>query len=272
MTPRCLTLAHAVVSRALVLALALALLAGACASRRPANPSPQPDGQTAGGPAASQVSSWQREVAHGESTLPQAGPGRDVLLAQLARTCFLVADLSPRNQRQPYLDKGRYFAELLLKEQPHRVEGYYWSSLNLCGTAEMCGAGRALNMLADIVHRLERAAAIDPSYDQAGPHRVLGRIFFLAPPWPLSVGDAHKALQHLQAAAQIAPNNSTNQLFLGETLLHLGKKEEAQRALRAVLTCTDHAVWPQGVQQDREKAENLLRKLHEPGLSRKNPL
>jgi len=233
----------------------------------PGTSEPRPPGDVA-----ALLARWQQELAQDELRLPEAGADRPQVLSRLARTCFLLADHLPPERRAVYLDKGRHYAELLRTEAPARVEGYYWSSLSLCGTAEICGAGQALRLLPEIEERLERAAALDPAYDQGGPHRVLGRLYSEAPPWPISVGDLTKSLEHLRLAAQIAPRNSTNQLFLAETCLRLGKTREARQALRAVLSATEHAVWPPGLEKDRRKAQVLLRKLEDAGPTARHPL
>ncbi len=238
----------------------LVMMVAHCAGLQPPSPLPAVE-QAAQQPRAAAISHLRQELVRDEARLPGAGNERANLLIRLARTSYLLGDLLPRENRQVYLDKASHFAELLLKEQPRRVEGYYWSSMSLCGNAEICGAGRALRMLPEIVARLKQAVAIDPGYDQAGPHRVLGRIYSEAPGWPLSVGDLHKSLEHLRLAVRIAPHNSTNQLFLGETLLRLERRAEAKEALEAVFSCTDHAVWPPGIFEDRRKAGELLKKL-----------
>ena len=74
-----------------------------------------------------------------------------------------------------------------------------------------------------IVENLELARAIDQTYDQGGPLRVLGRIRYKAPSWPLSEGDLKQSLNLLRIAAKIAPDNSTNHLYLAETLIQLGE-------------------------------------------------
>lgn len=231
----------------------------------------QPPGMEEADPAEA-LARWQEELTHDELKLSSAGPDRPEVLARLARVAFLLADNLPSPRREVYLEKGRHYSELLLTEQPQRVEGYYWSSLTLCGTAKTCGAGRALRMLPEIEARLERAAALDPAYDQAGPHRVLGRLYSEAPPWPISVGDLSKSLDHLRQAVRLAPKTSTNQLFLAETCLRLGRKDEALRALEAVLAATDHPVWPRGLAEDRRKAELLLKEAKGPGATAQNPL
>ena len=108
---------------------------------------------------------------------------------------------------------------------------------------------------------LKAALALDPAYDQAGAHRILGRIYYEAPGPPFSVGDRQKSLEHLTQAVRLAPDNSTNHLSLAETLLKLGKPEEARRELEAVLKATRHAIWPRGVADDRREAQKLLAKL-----------
>ncbi|MCL6620722.1 MAG: TRAP transporter TatT component family protein [Syntrophobacterales bacterium] len=244
----------------------LICLALACGGSRPLTaPGPETDSSAA-------LARWQEELTQAELRLSAAGPDRPQVLARLARTAFLLAEHLPPPARDVYLEKGRHYAELLLTEQPERVEGYYWSSLNLCGTAKTCGAGRALRMLPEIEARLQRAATLNPAYDQAGPHRVLGRLYSEAPPWPISVGDLSKSLDHLRQAVRLAPKTSTNQLFLAETCLKLGRKAEALQALTQVLSATDHPVWPQGLTEDRRKAEILLKEAQSPGATAQIPL
>jgi thioredoxin-like negative regulator of GroEL len=88
----------------------------------------------------------------------------------------------------------------------------------------------------------------------------LGRIYYECPGWPLSEGNIHESLEHLSKAVALAPENSTNHLFLAETLLKLGKKEEAHLELEQVLKATRHAHCPQHLEEDRREARRLLSK------------
>jgi tetratricopeptide (TPR) repeat protein len=182
-------------------------------------------------------------------------------LIRLAQVCCTLGELVEAEKRLDYYEQGKYYADLLLRQNPDWADGHYWLGVNLCGVAEVGGAGRALRLLPDIVEIMEKAASIDPTYDQAGPHRVLGRIYCEAPAWPISVGDIHKSLHHLEIAVQIAPENSTNHLYLAETLLRLGKERQARAELDKVFTSTRHSLWPLGVEQDRKEARLLLAKL-----------
>lgn len=192
-----------------------------------------------------------------ESLLPAAGPERLLVLARLARAAFFLGDLADGGQRRLYYEQGRQYAETIVREFPDRVEGHYWLGLNLAGLADVSRM-QGMRLLPKIMAALERAAAIDPAYDQAGAYRVLGRIYYEAPGRPLSVGDIAKSLALLQKASQLAPGNSTNYLYLGEALLKAGRPAEARAQLEKVLTASENADGPRGLEADRRKAQEIL--------------
>jgi len=210
------------------------------------------------------VTKSQKDFEVHQRHLLQDNGERSNTLIRLAQICCILGELMEAAQRLDYYEKGAYYAEMLIRENPGWAAGYYWKGINLCGVAEVGGAGRALRLLPDIVEIMEKAAAIDPTVDQAGPHRVLGRIYSEAPAWPISVGDMNKSLHHLTLAAQIAPDNTTNHLYLAETLLRLDKQQQALAELEKVFQSTQHALWPLGVEQDHKEARQLLAKLQKP--------
>ncbi|HEY9074839.1 MAG TPA: hypothetical protein VIN67_11970, partial [Desulfobaccales bacterium] len=186
-----------------------------------------------------------------------AGGASVTLLPWLARVCFICGDLAPKEQRAGYYEKGLTYAERLLTEQPSGVAGHYWKALNLCGLADVGGRFHGLRLLPRILEELKESLALDETYDQAGAHRVLGRIYYEAPGWPISVGDRMKSLEHLTAAVRLAPDNSTNHLYLAETLLDLKKPVQAKEELEKVLQPGQTALDPQSLMQDRREARRL---------------
>ncbi len=187
--------------------------------------------------------------------------GPPELLAQLARTCFILGDLAPKDQRAGYYDKGLAYAERLIKEQPNGVAGPYWKALNLSGLADVGSQIQGFKLLPQIMGALKQAQGLDETYDQAGVHRVLGRIYFEAPSWPISVGDKKKSLQHLTTAVRLAPNYSTNHLYLAETLLDEGNRSQARLELEKVLQDGQTALHPQALKDDRQEARRLLEEI-----------
>jgi tetratricopeptide (TPR) repeat protein len=199
-------------------------------------------------------------VACLEKSLVRRERARGAILAELARLYFALGESAKKHERLAWYEKGRQYAESLYREEPKRVEGSYWLALNLCGICELSRAGPALSLLPTIVENLEVALAIDESYDQGGPLRVLGRIRYRAPPWPLSEGDLKQSLNLLRIAAQIAPDNSTNHLYLAETLIQLGNAEEACTELDRALDSKSHASSPDGLEEDQAQALALMTK------------
>ncbi|MGB8992575.1 MAG: TRAP transporter TatT component family protein [Desulfobaccales bacterium] len=200
-----------------------------------------------------------------EELLSANAAPRPLVLARLARTCFILGQLTPKKYCEGHYRRGKVYADTLIHEDPNRVEGHYWLALNLCGLAENCGYMMARRLLPQIMQELERAVVLDATYEQAGAHRVLGRIYYEAPAWPMSVGDLHKSLKHLQTAVRLAPENSTNHLYLAQTLYRLHERVPAREELARVLKSTRHADKPQDLEEDKQKARRLLADRDQPG-------
>ncbi len=203
----------------------------------------------------------QEALARCQALLASPEAPRAALLTRLARISFILGDLAPQGERPAYYEKGLAYAEQLVKEKPGAVAGHYWQALNLCGLADVGGKLKGRKLLPRILEELQKSLAIDEAYDQAGAHRVLGRIYYEAPRRPFSVGDLDKSLKHLTAAARLAPETSTNHLYLAETLIRLQQPSQARQELERTLTASRHAVQPQGLREDQQEARRLLAEL-----------
>lgn len=192
-----------------------------------------------------------------QEALAQGGP-RTALLADLARTCFVLGQLAPEEQRLEYYRQGQTYAETLRREAADRAAGYYWLAMNLCGQADEGGKILGHKLLPRIMEELQRSLPLNEGYDQAGAHRVLGRIYYEAPGWPLSVGDMQKSLEHLKAAVRLSPGTATNHLYLAETLMKLNETAAARQQLELVLTSRRYVVKAQDLEEDRAEARRLL--------------
>ncbi|HEY0556506.1 MAG TPA: hypothetical protein VGG20_19790, partial [Thermoanaerobaculia bacterium] len=85
----------------------------------------------------------------------------------------------------------------------------------------------------------ETLIALDERYEEAGGHRVLGRLHTLAPKVPFFTGwvDRDKAVSELRRAVALGPDNFDNHLFLAEALFEHqpDKAKEAREILRRLL-------------------------------------
>jgi tetratricopeptide (TPR) repeat protein len=155
------------------------------------------------------------------------------LLWRAARACFLVTEyVQDPKQVYAYGEAGRSFGERATKEQPKRVEGYYYLALD---TSKMADAKKNLRLLTPAMTAAETALKIDPTFDEAGPLRFLGKAYITAPAWPTSVGSPEKGVEMLEKAVSLAPV-PINRLFLGEAYFHEEEYGKARTALEQALS------------------------------------
>jgi tetratricopeptide (TPR) repeat protein len=95
------------------------------------------------------------------------------------------------------------------------------------------GVGDRVRRYAEVV------IAIDERFEDAGGHRVLGRLHTLAPKVPFLTGwvDRDKAVAELRRAVALSPDYPLNSVFLAEALLQhqSAKAPEARQLLRRVV-------------------------------------
>lgn len=151
---------------------------------------------------------------------------------RLARGSSLLGRaLSNPEQRRGYIKGAIEAARRATVSAPERVEGHYFLAVALAFDAE---DSQELERIKPLAEQAARAVAIDETYDEAGPLRLLGKVYLEAPEWPTSIGDKEKAVELLGRAVERAPT-ALNQYFLGEALYHDEQYRESQRALRDAL-------------------------------------
>jgi tetratricopeptide (TPR) repeat protein len=115
------------------------------------------------------------------------------------------------------------------RRQPDNAGCDYWLAIAVGLQA------REVRVTADdglktMVPALQRAIDRDPTYDEAGPHRVMAIVLVRAPSWPLGPGDLELALVHAQQAVALRPEYPPNPLALGEALAAAKQRDEARSA------------------------------------------
>jgi tetratricopeptide (TPR) repeat protein len=134
-----------------------------------------------------------------------------------ARACTWLADelYDDKNKRAHFSGRGIDYAKAAIDLAPKRVEGHYYSGMNLGLSATTKIVGGKF-MVPSVRDAEKKAAQLDPAYDYAGPLRVLGKLYATAPSWPASIGDTSTGIDYLKKAVEIAPNYPLNHLFLGD--------------------------------------------------------
>ena len=142
-----------------------------------------------------------------------------------------------------------------------RIEGHFWL------VAAMGEYSLGISILKALAEGLEgefrkhceASYKIDKTYEGGAPARAFGRFWFKLP-WPKR--NLKKSLRLLQEAVALGPKRVMNHLFLGETLMAIGKKADGRKEVELVLSSED--LDPEeapDVPRYRKQAESVLAEL-----------
>ena len=139
-----------------------------------------------------------------------------------------------------YAEEAIVLGNTAVQLQPSRIEGYYYRAIAIGVFADL-NKIYGLDAMRKIREDATKALVMDPAFDEAGPHRVLGALYLRAPGPPTGVGSIRRAFSHLSEAHQLFPDNPENILFLAEVYLKMKRYEEAGRLLEQAPSILDVA-------------------------------
>lgn len=161
-------------------------------------------------------------------------------------------DPSPREN-----NRARLLAHLT--GQRYAVGIYFWAAVHQGLWSRCRGALLSLKKVRDYA---EVVIALDEHYENAGGHRVLGRLYMQTPKIPIITGwvDRKLAIRELEKATQLAPDDLLGQLFLAEALLKFapGRRHEALDRLHVLAQTPPH---PELLVEETEAIEDALQLL-----------
>ena len=151
-----------------------------------------------------------------------------------------------------------------VKGMPDVVPCFLWASVNWGKWALVFGKTAAARQgaAAKIRDYATAVVRLDPSFDEAGGYRVLGRLHHQTPSIPFITGWASRteALKNLRLAVETAPRNFVNRLYLAEAIwdYEKEKRSEARRMLEALVADIPSAALPVEDARAQEEARILL--------------
>lgn len=160
-----------------------------------------------------------------------SGPAYELDWREARGASLMGRALQDRAQHRELIQRAIEAGERATAAMPDRVEGHYFLAVSLAFDAE---DRQEIERIEPLAKQAERAVTLDASYDDAGPLRLLGKIYLEAPEWPTSIGDRERAVELLQRAVTLSPTG-LNRYFLGEAFYHDEQFEEAQESLRNAL-------------------------------------
>jgi len=130
-------------------------------------------------------------------------------------------------------ERGIADAKKALAINAKSLGGHYWLgvSYGLYGSAK--GVTKSLSLINPIKEEMAAVIAQDPKYDEGGPYRVLGRLYFKVP--GIFGGSNSEAIKNLTTAIKYGPTRWLNHLYLAEVYLDEGEDAKAKELLALVI-------------------------------------
>lgn len=133
---------------------------------------------------------------------------------------------------------GMKFGEKAIVLKPDSVEGNTWYGFSVASYSDSVSVLTALREgLKDKTQSsFEKAYKANKMYNDGGPIKALGRFWFVLP-WPLQ--DKKLSLQYLREFQKSFSSDPEGQVYLAETLMKTGSKDEAKKLLQKASASDD---------------------------------
>jgi len=147
-------------------------------------------------------------------------------------TSFLARRTS-RTEEPKLLDEGIAAGKKAVNLSPDRVEGHFWLGANYGLAAEVGGGMKAFRLLDRIRGEMQTVLKLNPEYEQAGALVILGRVSFEAPFF--LDGNKQHSIELLEECLRRYPQNSLAMLFLADSYMAVGRREDARKQLEHIM-------------------------------------
>jgi tetratricopeptide (TPR) repeat protein len=179
---------------------------------------------------------------------------------RMIKACFLITEQEQdTDQRMAWIKHGIEVGELIKKESPKRVEGYYYQAVLKGRHAEQGGLS-AFVETREVEELGQKAVKIDPAYEYGAPLRLMAMLYAKAPPWPTSVGDVDLSLEYAERALVVS-DYPLNHLIMAEVLIAAEEFDDAREELKKVLSAPNEGKWAKESGQWQPRAQRLLKQL-----------
>ena len=182
---------------------------------------------------------------------------------RISKTACFLARHTDKPEKLRFLDEGVAAGKRAVALAPDRVEGHFWLGANYGLTAEARSFVKALRLVDPIRQEMEAVVRLDPEYEQAAGMRTLARVDFRAPFF--KGGDKRRSMETLEKCLTRFPENSLTMLYLADSYLALGMREEARRQLENILSLCPDPNYVAELNENQEEARARLAKFFRSG-------
>ncbi|MFQ6109495.1 MAG: tetratricopeptide repeat protein [Candidatus Aminicenantales bacterium] len=176
---------------------------------------------------------------------------------RISRILYYIGDhKEKKKEKKTIFSQGVYYAKKAVELEPEKPDGYYWLGVNYGVYGETRGVLKSLFLVDDIKEAMNKVIELDRSYEDGGPDRVLGRVYYKLPGF--AGGSKKKSLEHLLKSKEYGPNDALTRIYLAETYMDLKEIEKAREELEYVLNMAPDPRWITAVDELKEEAGKLL--------------
>ena len=176
---------------------------------------------------------------------------------RLARILFYIGEhTEKKKEKKGIFARGVYYAEKAVELEPEKPDGHYWLGVNHGKVGETRGILKSLSLVKPIKAAMNKVIELERSYEDGGPDRVMGRVYFKLPGF--AGGDKKKSLEHLLKSKEYGPEDALTRVYLAETYLALKEKDKAKEELEYVMNMESDDRWYFAVNENKELARELL--------------
>lgn len=178
---------------------------------------------------------------------------------RMSRILYFIGDhTESKKEKKIIFSQGIYYAKKAVALEPEKPDGYYWLGVNYGVYGETKGVLKSLSLVDDIKEAMNKVIDLDREYEDGGPDRVLGRVYFKLPGF--AGGDKKKSLKHLLKSKEFGPNDPLTRYYLADTYLALKDVDKAREELEYLLNIEVDPRWVSGVDDCKEDAKQMLQK------------
>jgi tetratricopeptide (TPR) repeat protein len=178
---------------------------------------------------------------------------------RMARIEYWIGDHTGNNgEKKRIFEQGIYHAKKAVQKDGNRPEGHYWLGINYGVYGEAKGILKSLSLVKPIKEEMNKVLALDPSFDDGGADRVLGRVYHELPGF--AGGSKKKALEHLLKSREMGPQVGLTRIYLADTYLSLDEIEKARQELEFVLAMEPDPKLIPETAEEKEMARKRLEK------------
>jgi tetratricopeptide (TPR) repeat protein len=178
---------------------------------------------------------------------------------RIARMHYYIGSHTEKNKDKKIIfEQGIYYGKKAVALKPDRPDGYFWLGVLYGVYGEARGVLKSLFLVGDIKGAMNKVIAIERPYEDGGPDRVMGRVYFKLPGF--AGGDKKESLEHLLKSKEFAPNNPLTRIYLADTYLDLKQVDKAREELEFVLNMPSDPRWVSAVDDNKAIAQEMLKR------------